>query len=553
MAGLLRASEEGLKIIDMVRRNLEWNKTEDSWCLAALISKATLKRFWGRKGIRRENFINICQAVEIENWEYIAEGYKNIKTEPLFVAAIADIPLDNQTDRTFPLPENLPPVRNWVQRTKEIDTLKTLIATPPLTNESPTPAPPLTKGGLGGVPIAISIVGLPGIGKTTLISQLIRQLHTEKTPFTCAAWQSLESATGKAPPCDRTIDSLLFTLSNGEITATTNAQNDCGKKTENLLKILRDKPCLLVFDRADTLLKAGEAKAAGYFAEDCAEYAWLFKQLLETEHQSKIIFTSRESLAELPPTVTREIQLNGLDRDAAISLLQSFNLTANPEELAEMGDRYSGHPKALQLVAALIRDDTEFQGNVGNFLHQRDWLLIRDIESAIDEMIARLSDGEQTCLSRISVYQTSEYPLSFAGISAQMPEVSKYELKENIILALKRRQLLYYDRHFKSYQLHPLVREKGEHLLSQNPENLRTAHSQAYNYYISIPLKPKSEWQDIEDIKPLIRAHYHARQAGNLDAANAIISEVCEYLQQWNCAELVCGNLPLPLLTEARK
>ena len=69
---------------------------------------------------------------------------------------------------------------------------------------------------------------------------------------------------------------------------------------------------MLVFDRADTLLKAREAKAAGYLADDCAGYAWLFKQLLETEYQSKIIFTSRESLAELPPTVTREIQLNGL-------------------------------------------------------------------------------------------------------------------------------------------------------------------------------------------------------------------------------------------------
>jgi hypothetical protein len=42
MAGLLRASEEGLKIIDMVRRNLEWNKSEDTWCKAALTSKATL-------------------------------------------------------------------------------------------------------------------------------------------------------------------------------------------------------------------------------------------------------------------------------------------------------------------------------------------------------------------------------------------------------------------------------------------------------------------------------------------------------------------------------
>jgi GTPase SAR1 family protein len=531
MAGLLRASEEGLKIIDMVRRNLGWNKADELWCQAALTSKATLKRFWTQQPIRRETFIHICKAVGVKNWQDIVA--REIHEPELLLAAIADIPLDSQTDRTFPLPENLPPVRNWVQRTKEIDTLKTTIVNSDIS--------------------AISIVGLPGIGKTTLASQLIRQLHTENTPFTSAAWQSLESATGKAPRCDRTIDSLLFTLSNGEITAATNAQNDCGKKTENLLKILRDKPCLLVFDRADTLLQTNEAKTAGYFAGDRAEYAWLFKQLLETEHQSKIIFTSRESLAELPPTLTREIQLNGLDRDSAISLLQSFNLTANPEELAEMGDRYCGHPKALQLVAALIRDDTEFQGNVGNFLHNRDWLLIRDIESAIDEIIARLSDGEQTCLGRISVYQTSEYPLSFAGISAQMPEVSKYELKENIIQALKRRQLLYYDRHLKSYHLHPLVREKGEYLLNQNPEHFRTAHSQAYNYYISIPLKPKSEWQDIEDIKPLIRAHNHARQAGNLDAANAIVSEVSQHLRQWNCPELVCAKLPLPLLTEVRE
>ncbi|MEG4812296.1 hypothetical protein QUA82_32695 [Microcoleus sp. F8-D3] len=145
MAGLLRASEEGLKIIDMVRRNLGWNKTEDAWCVAALVSTATLKRFWAKIGIRRENFINICKAVEIDNWEYIAEGYKIKKTEPLLAAAIADIPQDNQKDRTFPLPENLPPVRNWVQRTKELEILKTTIINSDIT--------------------AISIVGLPGIGK----------------------------------------------------------------------------------------------------------------------------------------------------------------------------------------------------------------------------------------------------------------------------------------------------------------------------------------------------------------------------------------------------
>ncbi|MDF0556880.1 ATP-binding protein [Kamptonema sp. UHCC 0994] len=533
MAGLLRASEEGLKIIDMVRRNLGWNKTEDTWCLAALVSTATLKRFWARIGIRRENFINICKAVEIENWEYIAEGYKIKTTEPLLAAAIADIPLDSQNDKNFPLPENLPPVRNWVNRTKELDIIKATLINSDIT--------------------AISIVGLPGIGKTSLISQLIRQLHTENTPFTAAAWQSLQSATGKAPPFDWTIDSLLFTLSNGDITTTVTPQDDSLKKIEKLIKIIKAKPCLIIFDRAETLLKTKQAQTAGYFADDSAEYPWLFKQLLETEHQSKILFTSRESLAELPPTVTREIQLNGLNQDAAITLLQSLNLTANREELAELSHRYQGHPKALQLVATLIRDDDEFQGNVGKFLQDRDWLLIRDIESLIDEMILRLSDLEQTCLSRISIYQTSEYPLSFAAIATQMPEVSKYELKENIILALKRRQLLCYDCQRESYQLHPLVQEKGYPLLNQNHENVRAAHRKAYHYFISIPLKPESEWQDIEDIKPLIRAHYHASQAEDLDAAKAIIAEVYKYMQQWNCAEDLGVNLLSPLLNETHK
>jgi hypothetical protein len=50
-----------------------------------------------------------------------------------------------------------------------------------------------------------------------------------------------------------------------------------------------------------------------------------------------------------------------------VALLQSFNLTGNPEELAEICDRYSGHPKALQLIVALIRDDTEFREMLGFF------------------------------------------------------------------------------------------------------------------------------------------------------------------------------------------
>ncbi|MGK7903912.1 MAG: hypothetical protein AB4352_21405, partial [Hormoscilla sp.] len=261
-------------------------------------------------------------------------------------------------------------------------------------------------------------------------------------------------------------------------------------------------------------------------ANDCLEYKWLFRELVATEHRSKIIFISRESIAEMPPTLTRELPLTGLQPIAAIALLQTFHLTASDTELARLATGYQGHPQALEQLATLIINDLEFAGNVGKFLQDRDWLLIRELEKLTDEIIARLSDIERTCLGRISIYQTAEYPLDCGAIAAQMPEVSLYELKEDIIRALKRRHLLSYHPERESFQLHPLLRAKGEVILCEKPENLRTAHRQAYKYFLNIPLKPEAEWQDIEDIKPLHLAHYHAQQAEDEEEAAAAISRI---------------------------
>jgi len=488
MANPLSLSTAGLKIVDLARRNLGWTKSSDIWCKAALTSKATLKRFWAQQPIRKDTFIEICKAVGIDNWEDIVQASATQKIDSYKPA------------QGFALPENLPPVRHWVRCIPEINVLKAQILNLDTKIISAT---------------AICIVGLPGIGKTTLASQLVRQLHIENTPFVIAAWESLRSPTGKPPRFDVMVDSLFFTLSpllNGENQRAI-LNNDTDKKIDRLLKLIKYQSCLLVFDNVETVLKTGQAQTAGYFADFCTEYAWFFKKLVETEHESKIIFISRESLAELPTTLSREISLNGIDGDTGVELLQSFNLTANTSELAQLASRYQGHPKALEILAGLIRDDREFQGNVSIFLQDRDWLLIRDLESMIDESMCRLSNLAQTCLSRISVYQTSEYPLSFAGIAAQMPELSSYQLKENIILELKRRQLLFYDHIRASGKMHVLVQEKANRVLCENPESLRNAHRQAYHYFFNIPLEPQAKWQNIQDTKALMRANYHAAQA----------------------------------------
>lgn len=221
MAGLLRASEEGLRIVNLARRNSGWNKTSELWCQAALTSQATLKRFWRRQPIRRETFIDICKAVGIDNWEDIVD--RDIQSsKSLLDKAIADLPAPGDPDRTFDLPDNLPPVRNWVGRHQELETLKSLILDR------------LQDSGIEKIPLtAVSLVGLTGIGKTTLASQFVRELQRENTRFVAIAWESLNSVINGATLFDRTINSLLLKLSNQEPSDRQPLEEDYLKKPKN--------------------------------------------------------------------------------------------------------------------------------------------------------------------------------------------------------------------------------------------------------------------------------------------------------------------------------
>jgi WD40 repeat protein len=73
MATTLSASVKGLEIVDRARRRKGWNKTVAAWQDFAKVSKSTLDRFWMRKPIKHENFIAICSAVGIEDWEQIID------------------------------------------------------------------------------------------------------------------------------------------------------------------------------------------------------------------------------------------------------------------------------------------------------------------------------------------------------------------------------------------------------------------------------------------------------------------------------------------------
>ena len=89
MADSVRASQQGLEIVDQARYRKGWKKQVTvQWWEIAHTSQATLKRFWQRKPIDRQAFIAICRAVGVD-WEKVVERNKTSELQAKEAIVIA--------------------------------------------------------------------------------------------------------------------------------------------------------------------------------------------------------------------------------------------------------------------------------------------------------------------------------------------------------------------------------------------------------------------------------------------------------------------------------
>jgi hypothetical protein len=82
MSIALKASKKGLGIIDLARKKKGWTKIAVPWRENALVGEAALRKFWRRIPIRQDNFVSICQAVGVDNWEEIVEQTLPLEDSP---------------------------------------------------------------------------------------------------------------------------------------------------------------------------------------------------------------------------------------------------------------------------------------------------------------------------------------------------------------------------------------------------------------------------------------------------------------------------------------
>jgi len=286
----------------------------------------------------------------------------------------------------------------------------------------------------------ISVLGLSGIGKTTLVKRFV-DLNLQQ--FEVIIWRNL-----KFP---KSLDLLIDDLLN---VCQQEAKATIDDKLKQLFNILKNKKCLIILDDLENIFV--NCQFAGQYKPEYQDYQTFLQMITEIEHQSCLILISQEKCQEMISLDTELypihcLELSGLN-NAATEILKNQGLK-NEETWLNLINLYESHPKYLQYISILIKD--VFQGKVAEFIKENSLILTEDFKTLFDLIWMRLSDVEKEILLKISQnYQ----PISRDEIK-QLLSLSSMDII-NGLQSLKRRFLVSkLENDQKLYTLSPIFKE----------------------------------------------------------------------------------------------
>ena len=257
----------------------------------------------------------------------------------------------------------------------------------------------------------IALVGISGIGKTTLSLGLINQI---KTGFDYVIYRSLRFS----PTLEATLTNLLQIFPQP-----TETPQNIDTKISQLLNHLRNYRCLIVLDDVQMLFCSGQPP--GEYKSECENYQLFFKLIAEVSHQSCLMLNSSEKPREFVRLEkeyhpVRSFELGSLGI-AAIDILKLEKLS-DEETWETLIDIYQGNPLWLELTATLIRE--LFGGSVAQFLQCEMPILDEGLQSQLSQQFQRLTPPEMAVVSHFAslaepvavTYFFNKIPLSSSEI-----------------------------------------------------------------------------------------------------------------------------------------
>ncbi|MGB3202397.1 MAG: ATP-binding protein, partial [Nodosilinea sp.] len=317
----LKASLEGLKIVEQAIKQRGWGRQSAAFYDRAHVSLGTLRRFWQRIPIRTDSFVAICGAAGVD-WQQVVVSN----------AALSEPTLEATYD-----------INGWVGRADLLDEM--------------------VRRCQQGCRL-LFVTGMTGVGKTALVEQVCQRLGDT---FAEQQWVNFDSRDrtefAQVAPClaDDTPDQAAVSAEEG---------------VAAVLRSLTSQPKLVVLDSLESTLQGNEEIGWSEFKD--IHWGHFFKRLLAAQScQSVVLVTSQEFPAVLRAVVSRYetvwhgVNLKGLKPAERAQLFAALGLdeeqNANSQDwLRRIGAAYEGHPLALKVIAGEILAPP-FNGNLSAY------------------------------------------------------------------------------------------------------------------------------------------------------------------------------------------
>ncbi|MEM1168609.1 MAG: NB-ARC domain-containing protein [Cyanobacteria bacterium P01_H01_bin.35] len=284
----------------------------------------------------------------------------------------------------------------------------------------------------------IGILGISGIGKTTLSRHLLEKIQDN---FDYIIWKNLYHA----PTLSTLVAQLVLSFSNQiyinfSLSETTEKNSLLDLDLDILLSIfyeyLHNYRCLIILDNLQAIL--AENKFSGNYQNQFQNYSEFFQNISKLPHQSCLIFNSWESPLEIISltdlkTPVRIMSLNGIG-ETAREIFQAQNLS-DEENWQELINTYRGNPYYLKIVCRMIQEI--FNGKLRDYLVYNSLFLGDEIITKLDKHFQRLSLLEKQVISQLNQI---DKPATVTEILEKLP-LSAPELFQTI-QSLGRRSLI---------------------------------------------------------------------------------------------------------------
>lgn len=275
----------------------------------------------------------------------------------------------------------------------------------------------------------IAILGIGGMGKTTLAKMLAERV---KDDFDYLFWVSLRDG----PSMFEVVDECIRFLSSGDDSILSTLPE---RRISALLKLLKNKRSLLIFDGAEAVLEEG-IQTGGY-VDKYDDYAELFQKIGQSSHNSCLLLTSREKpeefvLMEAESSPIHSLSLHGLSVNNAREVLNNRGLYGDDESWQKLVSGYSGNPLALKLASEPISE--VYGGDIEAFL-KGSVSIVTGVRDLLDTHFSRLTLLERSVLYWLAIEREALPP--DALLKNFVENISETELLE-ALRWLRRRSLI---------------------------------------------------------------------------------------------------------------